>query len=94
MPNAVLVVYLEQLLIMQKDELRVNSPMSCLHTTLLQRTKSIDSEIQCMGRLAWAVQAIEPESPSPEIGHEAARNLHRTMQARVVAVNRMQQSSG
>ena len=87
MPNAVLVVYLEKLLIMKKDELRVNSPMSCLHTTLLQRTKSIDSEIQCMCRLGGAVQAIEPESPSPEIGHETARNLQRTMQARVGAVN-------
>ena len=33
-PDAVLEVYLEHLLIMKKDELRVNSPMSRLHTTL------------------------------------------------------------
>ena len=34
-PDAVLEVYLEHLLIMKKDELRVNSPMSRLYTTLL-----------------------------------------------------------
>ena len=34
MPYAVLEVYLEHLLIMKKGELRVNSPMSRLHTTL------------------------------------------------------------
>ena len=34
MPDAVLEVYLEHLLIMKKDELRVNSPMSRLYTTL------------------------------------------------------------
>ena len=32
-PDAVLEVYLEHLLIMKKDELRVNSPMSRLYTT-------------------------------------------------------------
>ena len=34
MPDAVLEVHLEHLLIMKKDELRVKSPMSCLNTTL------------------------------------------------------------
>ena len=33
-PDAVLEVYLEHLLIMKKDELRVNSPVSRLYTTL------------------------------------------------------------
>ena len=33
-PDAVLEVYLEHLLIMKKDELRVNSPVSHLYTTL------------------------------------------------------------
>ena len=33
-PDAVLEVYLEHLLIMKKDELRVNSPMSSLYTSL------------------------------------------------------------
>ena len=33
-PDAVLEVYLEHLLIMKKDELRVNSPMSRLYTML------------------------------------------------------------
>ena len=47
-----------------------------------------------MYKLGGALRAIIPEFPSPEIGHEAARNLQRTMQDRVVAVNRMQQSSG
>ena len=75
MPDAVLEVYLEHLLIMKKDELRVNSPMSCLHTTLPQRNKNIDSELQCMYKLGGAVQAIIPEFPSPEIGHETTRNL-------------------
>ena len=37
-----------------------------------------------MYKLGGAVQA------SPELGHEVARNLERTMQDRVVAVNRMQ----
>ena len=32
--DVVLEVYLEHLLIMNKDELRLNSPMSRLHTTL------------------------------------------------------------
>ena len=87
-PDAVLEVYLEHLLIMTKDELRVNNPMSCLTTT-----KSVDSEFQCMYKLGGAVQAIIPEFPSPEIGHETTRNLKRTMQDRVVTMNRMQQSS-
>ena len=33
-PDVVLEVYLEHLLIIKKDELRVNSPMSRLNTTL------------------------------------------------------------
>ena len=33
-PDTVLEVYLEHLLIMKKDELRVNSPVSHLYTTL------------------------------------------------------------
>ena len=75
MPDVVLEVYLEHLLIMKKDELRVNSPMSRLTQRCLQRTKSIDSEFQCMYKLGGAVQAIIPEFPSPEIAHETARNL-------------------
>ena len=47
-----------------------------------------------MFRLGRALQAIIPEFPSPEIGHETARNLQRTMQDRVGTVNRMQQFSG
>ena len=43
-----------------------------------------------MYKLGGAVQAVIPEFPSPEIGHETARNLQRTMQDRVVAANRMQ----
>ena len=88
-PDAVLEVYLEHLLIMTKDELRVNNPMSCLTTT-----KSVDSEFQCVYKLGGAVQVIIPEFLSPEIGHETTRNLKRTMQDRVVTMNRMQQSSG
>ena len=49
--------------------------MSRLHTTLPQRTKSIDSEFQCMYKLGGAVQAIIPEFPSPETAHGTARNL-------------------
>ena len=47
-----------------------------------------------MYKLGGVVQAIIPEFPSPEIGHETARNLLRTMEDRVVTVDRMQQSSG
>ena len=52
--------------------------MSCVQAgtqRCLQRTKSVDSEFQCMYMLGGAVQAIIPEFPSPEIGHETARNL-------------------
>ena len=50
MPDAVLEVYLEHLLIMKKDELRVVQCPACTQRCL-QRTKSIDSEFQCMYKL-------------------------------------------
>ena len=75
-PDVVLEVYLEHLLIMKKDELRVNSPMSRLHTNVASREpRALIPEFQCMYKLGGAVQAIIPEFPSPEIAHETARNL-------------------
>ena len=93
MPDAVLEVCLEHLLIMKKDELRMNSPVSRLYTTLPPENKSVDSNFQY--QLGGAVQATIPEFPS---SRNCSRNSKDPLaddarSFRVVAVNRMQQSN-
>ena len=73
MPDAVLEVYLEHLLIMKKDGVACEqSNVPHVHNAASREPRALIP----ISSTSWegAVQAIIPECPSPEIAHKTARN--------------------